>query len=290
MVATARTLTYGAAVHFGRQVKKERLAKHWPLEELSRHTGIDNAHLSRIERGLRPPTEKVAAAMDKAFTHREGWFLEYYFDSLVGIPPGLRSWREHEDKATRLDVWCPGHVSGLFQTNSYAEAHLRTWPGATEEQVQARLAARTARRERTIAREKNPPMTTYVVDHVALLRLTGSPELMAEQMTHLLEVAELPHVTLVVMPVISHAATGSDLIIADHSAAYVEHLGGGAVYIEPDRVDGFDKLFTAIRGECYRASESAAIVRKARELWTGASRATARTGARTASRRPAATE
>ena len=75
MVATARTLTYGAAVHFGRQVKKERLAKHWPLEELSRHTGIDNAHLSRIERGLRPPTEKTATEMDKAFPHREGWFL-----------------------------------------------------------------------------------------------------------------------------------------------------------------------------------------------------------------------
>lgn len=77
MVATARTLTYGAAVHFGRQVKKERLAKHWPLEELSRQTGQDAGHLSRIERGLRPPTEKIANAMDKAFTHREGWFTEY---------------------------------------------------------------------------------------------------------------------------------------------------------------------------------------------------------------------
>jgi transcriptional regulator with XRE-family HTH domain len=97
MVATPRALTYGAAVHFGRQVKKERLAKHWSLEELSRQTGIDLGHLSRIERGLRPPTEKIAVEMDKAFTNREDWFTEYYNDSLVGIPPGLRNWAEHED-------------------------------------------------------------------------------------------------------------------------------------------------------------------------------------------------
>jgi len=260
------------------------------IQELSRQTGIDNAHLSRIERGLRPPTEKTATEMDKAFPHREGWFLEYYFDSLVGIPPGLRSWREHEDKAARLDVWCPSTVGGLFQTDAYAEAHLRTWPAVTDEQVQARLAARTARRERVTVRKENPPVITYVMDQVALMRLTGSPEIMIAQMTHLLDLAELPNISVQVLPLINHAAIGSDLVIADHNAAYVEHLGGGAVYIEPDRVDGFDKLFTAIRGECYRASDSAAIIRKARELWTGASQATARRTAANASRRPAAGE
>jgi transcriptional regulator with XRE-family HTH domain len=76
MVATPRTLTFGAAVHFGRQVKKERLVRHWSLEELARQTGIDHGHLSRIERGLRPPTEKIAVEMDKAFPNREGWFTE----------------------------------------------------------------------------------------------------------------------------------------------------------------------------------------------------------------------
>ena len=43
--------------HFGKQLKKERLAHGWSLPELSRRTGIDAGHLSRLENGKRPPTE-----------------------------------------------------------------------------------------------------------------------------------------------------------------------------------------------------------------------------------------
>jgi Domain of unknown function (DUF5753) len=39
-----------------------------------------------------------------------------------------------------------------------------------------------------------------IVDHVALYRGAGSPEIMAAQMRHLLEVASLPNVTMQVLP------------------------------------------------------------------------------------------
>jgi hypothetical protein len=76
------------ASRFGKQVKKERLAKGWLLEDLARETGISIAHLSRIENGKRPPTEVVAAACDRAFPHRKDWFTEYYFDlqACAGTP------------------------------------------------------------------------------------------------------------------------------------------------------------------------------------------------------------
>jgi hypothetical protein len=133
-------------------------------------------------------------------------------------------------------------------------------------------------------------VVTCIVDHVALLRHVGSPEIMAEQCAHLLELAEMPSFTLAVLPVIGHGATASELIIADHRAAYVEYIQGGMVYIEPDHVDSYDRTLTAVRAECYRASESAAIVRKARELWTGVSPLTATPTGGRASRRPRATE
>jgi transcriptional regulator with XRE-family HTH domain len=63
--------------HFGRQMKKERLARGWGLDELSRRTEINAGHLSRIENGRRPPTETVAKACDAVFPERRGWFLEY---------------------------------------------------------------------------------------------------------------------------------------------------------------------------------------------------------------------
>ena len=67
--------------HFGKQLKKERLAHGWSLPELSQRTGIDAGHLSRIENGKRPPTEAIAPACDALFPERRAWCSEYYEDS-----------------------------------------------------------------------------------------------------------------------------------------------------------------------------------------------------------------
>ena len=102
---------------------------------------------------------------------------------------------------------------------------------------------------------------------------------MAAQMRHLLEVASLPNVTMQVLPAVAHPATASELIIADNNAAYAEHLAAGGVYTESETFTRLELVFTTIRAECYRASDSAAIIRKAENLWTGASRhSAARTG------------
>ena len=73
--------------HFGRQVRKERLARGWSIHELSRRTEIAAGHLSRIENGKRPPTENVAVACDGVFPERRGWFLEYYEESKTWVRP-----------------------------------------------------------------------------------------------------------------------------------------------------------------------------------------------------------
>ncbi len=227
-----------------------------------------------LENGKLTPNRRIAEACDRVFPNREGWFVEYFQDSQSWIPPGLRSWAEHEDKAVRLDVWCPGNIHGLFQTSEYAEALLWTYPGVTQEQVEARLAGRMARSQRVLRRKGGSPVITAVVDHAALYRLVGSPEVMAGQMGYLLDLAALPNVTLAVLPAVGHPASASELVIADHAATYTEYIGGGVVLIEPDRVSGQERVFNAIRAECYRASESATIVRKAREIWTGESQPT----------------
>jgi ribosome-binding protein aMBF1 (putative translation factor) len=59
--------------HFGRQVRKERQARGWTLDELSRRTRLAAPYLSQIENGRRPPTLKVATRMDEAFPERQGW-------------------------------------------------------------------------------------------------------------------------------------------------------------------------------------------------------------------------
>jgi hypothetical protein len=98
----------------------------------------------------------VALACDRAFPERRGWFLEYYEESKSWMPPGLRSWAEHEDRAARLSVWSPGIVDGLFQAREYARALIAALPGVTGEVVAARLASRMERQRRVLMREDRP--------------------------------------------------------------------------------------------------------------------------------------
>ena len=256
---------------FARQVKRERTARGWTLDELARRTGIAAAHRSRIENGHRAPTEKIALAADAAFGGK--WFWEEYEESRDYLPPGLRSWTEIEDKAARLSVWAVSVVHGLFQTPDYSRVWLEALPGATPDKVDARLAGRMARQQRVLFRD-DPPEVSYVVDHTALYRLAGSPEIMAGQMRHLLDVAALPNVTLQVMPAVANQAVTSELMIADHAHAYCEHLAGGFVY-SAGEVSPLDRLFTTIRSEAYRAAESLAVIRRAEATWTGEQRLTA---------------
>jgi hypothetical protein len=259
--------------HFGRQLKKERLAHGWALPELSRRTGIDAGHLSRIENGKRPPTQAIALACDDAFPERKGWFTEVYEESRTWTPPGFRDWPEYEDKAVDLRAWMPGIMHGLLQTEAYARALLQTSPGATGEMATARLAARMARQRRVLGRD-DPPSAWFLVDQLSLYRLVGSAEVMAEQMGHLAAVAAMPNVTLQVLPAVAHPANASELIVTD-SAAYAEHVAGGYVFTEEETVTRLTRLFNTILSESYRASDSAAMIEEVGQIWTaGASPAT----------------
>jgi transcriptional regulator with XRE-family HTH domain len=164
--------------HFGKQLKKERLAHGWSLPELSRRTGIDAGHLSRIENGKRPPTEAIALACDAVFPERRGWFLEYYEESKSWAPPGFRVWAEYEDKAANMRGWSPSVLHGLLQTEDYARALLSTATGVSDEIVATRLASRMAR-QRRILHQPEPPLSWFVIDEPSLYRLVGSAEVMA---------------------------------------------------------------------------------------------------------------
>jgi transcriptional regulator with XRE-family HTH domain len=258
----------GMAGHFGRQVRKERLAHGWSLDELSRRTGINAAHLSRIENGRRPPTEAIARACDAAFPERRGWFSDWYDESRTWaeVPPGFRSWAEVEEKAVTLHVWSPGIVHGLLQTEDYAQALISVQPPVTVEIAHARLVSRMERQRRVMARD-DPPSAWFVIDELALYRLVGSTEIMAAQMHRLLTVAALPRVTLTVMPAVAHPANASELIIAD-KVAYAEHMAGGFTYTDEETVSALAARFDNLRGECYRVSESAELIERLGETWT----------------------
>lgn len=269
------------AQHFGKQLRKERLAHGWSIHELSVRTGIAAPHLSRIENGIRPPTAKVALACDTAFPERRNYFTELYEEMRTWAPPGFRDWPEHENKTTTIREWSPMVITGMLQTERYARAMLAVHPGVADEVITARLSNRMARQRRVLLRD-DPPTASYVIDHMALYRRVGSPEIMAEQMDHLLEIARLPNVTMQVHPAIECPGTQGGFLLVD-DAGFAETVVGGYVHTTEETVTNLTRLFDTLRAECYRASESAAIIRNAGTVWaTGASPLTAAATAETA--------
>jgi transcriptional regulator with XRE-family HTH domain len=253
--------------HFGRQLKKERLARGWSLPELSRRTGIDAGHLSRIENGKRPPTEGIALACDAAFPERVGWFSEYYEESRhwSEVPASFKSWPEYEDRAATLHDWSPSIITGLLQTDGYARALLATLPGASDESVAARLDSRMQRQRRVLLRN-NPPSACFLVDELSLYRRVGSPEIMAAQLRRLLEVAATARVIVQVLPAVAHPVNASGFLMADN-AVWIEHAAGGFTYTDDETVSALSVRFDTLRSESYRASESAALIERLAGTW-----------------------
>jgi transcriptional regulator with XRE-family HTH domain len=256
-----------AATHFGRQMKKERLAHGWSLREFSARAGIDFTTASRIENGKRPPNETVADACDAVFPERRGWFREWYdeFTTWTEVPAGFRDWGELEDKSATLRVWTPGIIDGLLQTEDYARALISTAPKISAEAVTTRLVNRMERQRRVLTRD-NPPQSWLLVDEFALYRLVGSPEIMAVQMGHILEAAALPNVMVQVLPAVAHPGNSSAFIVAD-SAVWCEHVAGGFTYVTEEIFSRTSLLFDSLRAESYRGSESLKMIERLGEIW-----------------------
>jgi len=275
MAGTNGSITGGVAGHFGRQIRRDRLARGWTVAELARRAGIDPAHLSRVENGRRPPTARIAAALDQVFTERRGWYLTWLEETRTApeIPVTFRAWPDYEDRTTALRAWTPGIVDGLIQVPDYAAALIATSPGVSGDAAAARLKARMDRQRRVLGRTK-PPSVTLIVDQAALYRQVGTTTVMAAQLGRLREVAALPNVVLQVMPEIAHASVASGYLIAD-DAVWCENVITAGTYTDPETVNATALRFDTLRAECYRASESLALIKRLETQWaTGVPRPT----------------
>lgn len=281
--AMAGTSGNGPAGHFGKQLQRDRLSQRLSVAELARRMEVNPAHLGRVEAGKRPPTVRLAAMLDGVFTDRKGWYSQYLEDIRTApeIPATFRSWSDYEDRSATLRAWMPSIVHGLAQSADYAAALLSVEPGITSVTAELRLKARLERQRRVLSRVE-APRVTLLVDEVALWRSVGSAPVMAEQMRHLAGVTAMPNVTVQVVPVLAHAAVASGYVLSD-DAVWCEHLASGGVFTDPEIVSGIAARHDSLRAECYRASESVALITEAGNAWArGVSPLTQRAAAGTA--------
>ena len=171
---------------------------------------------------------------------RRGWWADYSISDAYSTYVGL------EAEAAMLRDWEPVVIPGLLQTAAYARALIRARaPHLTSDQADELVSLRIERQERVLA-SSDPIRVWAIVCETTLRAMVGGPAVMAEQLDRLHTVAQLPHITLQMLPfsVGAAPARGPFAILtfpepADPEAVYVETPAGDLWVEEPQVVAGF---------------------------------------------------
>jgi hypothetical protein len=201
--------------------------------------GRSRGSVSNCEAGRRRITEQEARILDRHWD-TGGHFLRLLTFARAGHDPDwFKQHLEHEARASVLKIYELAVVPGLLQTADYARASF-TAGGLTD--IETLVASRLSRQE--ALDRPDPPTVWVLLDEGVLDHRVGSPEVMRAQLTRLLEVNRLHHVTVRVVPrtVGWHfGLEGSFKIMTTDTGdvVYTEACGGGRLITDPLEVRSF---------------------------------------------------
>jgi transcriptional regulator with XRE-family HTH domain len=223
--------------------------------QLAERIGYAESTVGMIEQGRRPPTIQFAELVDRAFRLPDTFAKLYLKTTWAGAPEHFRHWLVEEQDATALKGYEPTLVPGLFETESYARAIFAAEPGITKDQIEERLSGRMQRK--SIFFRDAPPLIATIIDEGVLRRPVGGPGVMREQLGHLLELADLPQVSLQLVPYSAQALCGliGGFIIAERDgraqAVYIEGQPQGRTIDDRHLITKIVRRYDAIRAESY---------------------------------------
>jgi transcriptional regulator with XRE-family HTH domain len=245
-------------------LRRLREARELSREDVETETAINTATLYRIETAkVRPQARTLSALLNLYGVEKDerarllkllreskqsGWWQAFSED----LPEQYSAYIEFEDEAEDLWNYQSLFVHGLLQTEDYARALIRgVLPGASHDEVEQRVKVRMKRQ--AVLERDDPPQLWAICDESALHRLVGGPKTMREQLMHLVVMAELPHVTLQVVP-FDHGAhvgmPGSFMVLRfgdAPSVVYVDSMAGDIFLEEEVEVRHYTGLYDHLR-------------------------------------------
>ncbi|MGW1555813.1 helix-turn-helix domain-containing protein [Streptomyces sp. NPDC002144] len=204
----------------GRRLQERRQDAGVSLDDAARALRVTSLTIRRLEKAevaLKPLyVEKLLETygadrqeIDEFVEYAEranepGWWHTYrdvvptWFSAYVSLETGAKTLRTYE----------PHYVTGLLQTRRYAREVLSGgFPNEGDEELDRRVDLRL-RRQRLLERPDAPTLWV-VMEEAVLHRVVGGPEVMREQIERLLEVSELEHVSVDVVPFTAGAHVGA---------------------------------------------------------------------------------
>jgi transcriptional regulator with XRE-family HTH domain len=173
---------------------------------------------------------------------------------------------ELEEEAVAISAFQSSVVHGLLHTADYAraghEGAMPRWdPNRIELQIEAKLT-----RQRILTRD-DPPRFDVVLDEAALHRMVGGRQVMAGQLTKILEMVALPNVVVQVLPyeVGFHPAVESNFTILAlpnpaPDVVFVEGLIGSNYLDRPDDLKKYREIFDRLQSIALNSKDTADLV------------------------------
>jgi len=185
-------------------------------------------------------------------------------------PAGLLDLIDYEYAASAVSQFETMFVPGILQTEEYASAVLLNFYGekSSAERVKALVELRTKRRD--LLTSGDAPQFSFVLDESAIRRLAGSPAIMSQQLMHLVRVAELPNVTMRLVPFtagLHPGMKGSFEVVEfedtpDENIVFVEGSRGDFISDDPEETENYLGTFRRITEKSLGPSDSVGRLRK----------------------------
>jgi transcriptional regulator with XRE-family HTH domain len=200
-------------------------------------------------------------------SRQRGWW-ETFSDA---ISPGEDQAIGLEGEAVSIRIFSAYFVDILFQTETYARELLReSWMSESWEHIDRRVKLRMARQR--IFEQRDGLKVRAVFDETVLTRPVGGHESLREQLGRLNELAQLPNVSIQVLPLSAGAHPGNDgsfriieLPPPDSSVVHLQHARG-AVYMEVDEeIRLYSDCFRRLQYLSMTAKQSTELIKRLAE-------------------------
>ncbi|OEJ26426.1 transcriptional regulator [Streptomyces agglomeratus] len=258
----------------GQELRRLRELKGMTAEEVAERLLVSQSKISRLENGRRSISQRdvrdlcgvydvedhriVDSLMQMAKDSRQQGWWHAFGDIPYSVYIGL------ETDAASLRVYDPQIVPGLLQTPRYAEALITgALPETAASDVEKRVNVRLRRQERILTADQ-PLRLWAVIDEAALRRVVGDRQLMREQLEHLVEQSQLPHVTVQILPfdmgahpgISGHYAILEFPDAADSSVVYIEGVTSDLYLEKANDVQKYSVMYEHLRAQALNVEAS----------------------------------
>ncbi|XRQ05541.1 DUF5753 domain-containing protein [Actinomadura welshii] len=194
---------------------------------------------------------------------QKGWWEPYR----GLIRPGFLPYLGAEQAAEMIRCYAADAVPDLLQHPDYARSLIgRAHRMAGAEELRRRLEL-LLRRQR-ILRAADPPQVWAVIDERALLRRPAPKRVLYRQFDHLLDLCELPHVTVQVMPLDARVALPPGPItlvrvLHDRAVARIAYIQELATAMYPQEIDRARHWLDNLAVQAARPDQTPGLLRRA---------------------------